>query len=238
MELLNHLIDQYNIPLLSAFLLGIMTSLSPCPLATNITAVAYMSREIKSLWHTLLSGLFYTLGRMTGYTSLAILIYFGFSTFEIANSFQGWGDKILGPILILISLMMLGVIKLKIAFGGDKIEKAKIWFTHQGQLGTFLLGVLFSLAFCPYSGVLFFGILIPLVLTSNEGLLLPPIFSLGTGLPVVMFTLIIVFSFKNLSKIFNFMSRLEKIIRYGTATIFFLTGLYYTHYLIQYLINL
>src|SRR3989339_1233174 len=116
MELINSLIDSYNMPLLRAFLLGILTSISPCPLATNITAIAYISREIKTVKNTLLNGLFYTLGRGISYTLLATLIYFGISSFSISRIFQGWGDKVLGPVLIVIGLIMFDVIKLNLNF--------------------------------------------------------------------------------------------------------------------------
>jgi len=79
MDFINFLIDNYNIPILTAFLLGVLTSISPCPLATNITAIAYISKEIKTTKHTLLNGIFYTLGRGASYTILATLIYFGLS---------------------------------------------------------------------------------------------------------------------------------------------------------------
>ena len=107
MDYVNLFIDQYKIPLLTAFLVGILTSISPCPLATNITVIAYISKDIKTPRHTLLNGLFYTLGRGISYTLLATLIYFGLSTFEISRIFQGWGEKVLGPVLILIGLIML-----------------------------------------------------------------------------------------------------------------------------------
>jgi cytochrome c biogenesis protein CcdA len=175
MDFLNALIDQYNIPLLTAFVLGIMTSISPCPLATNITAIAYISKDIKTSKHTLISGLVYTLGRAISYTLLATLIYFGLSSFEIAKIFQGWGDKVLGIVLIFISLTMFGLIKIKLGTNNQKIEQMKQWLASKGYVGALLLGVLFALAFCPYSGVLFFGVLIPLVLSSAESLLLPPI---------------------------------------------------------------
>jgi sulfite exporter TauE/SafE len=106
MDFLNYLLDQFSFPLFSAFVLGIMTSISPCPLATNITAIAYITKDIKDPKHTLSRGLVYTLGRGISYTLLAILIYFGASSFQIKGIFQGWGDKILGPILILIALIM------------------------------------------------------------------------------------------------------------------------------------
>jgi len=238
MEVINSLIDAYNIPLLTAFLLGVLTSISPCPLATNITAIAYISREIKKTKNTLLNGLFYTLGRGVSYTLLAVLIYFGFSSFKISNIFQGWGDKVLGPILIVISLIMFGVIKINISKGNQKLEKIKENLSKKGFFGSFLLGALFALAFCPYSGVLFFGALIPLVLKAKEGLLLPPVFALGTGLPVILFSFLIAFSMQKVNKAFKLVQRTEKVMRYIVASIFLLTGIYYLQFLIKYLVNL
>jgi len=238
LDFINALIDNYNIPILTAFLLGVLTSISPCPLATNITAIAYISKEIKTAKHTLLNGIFYTLGRGASYTILATLIYFGLSSFQVSNIFQGWGDKILGPILIIISLVMFGVIKINFSKGGERIEKIKLQLAQKGYIGFFLLGALFALAFCPYSGVLFFGALIPLVLKSSEGLLLPPIFALGTGLPVILFSFIIAFAVQKLGQVFQIMQKIEKIIRYSVATIFLLTGAYYMQYLVKFLINI
>jgi len=238
MEWINSLIDNYNIPILSAFLLGILTSLSPCPLATNITAIAYISRKTKTIKRTLLNGLFYTLGRGASYTILAILIYLGISSFQISTIFRGWGDKVLGPILIIIGLIMLGVIKINIGKDGERTEKIKNWLSNRGFLGSFLLGMLFALAFCPYSGVLFFGVLIPMVLRSSESLLLPPIFALGTGLPVIVFSFLIAFSLEKVGKVFQFAQKLEKILRYGVAIVFLGSGIYYTQFLIKYLINI
>jgi len=238
MDFINFLIDNYNIPILTAFLLGVLTSISPCPLATNITAVAYISKEIKTAKHTLLNGIFYTLGRGASYTILATLIYFGLSSFQVSNIFQGWGDKILGPVLIIIGLIMFGVIKINFGKGGERIEKIKIRLAQKGFVGSFLLGAIFALAFCPYSGVLFFGVLIPLVLKSAEGLLLPSIFALGTGLPVIIFSFIIAFAVQKLGQVFQIMQKIERIIRYSVATIFLGAGMYYTQYLVKFLINI
>ena len=238
MDFINFLIDNYNIPILTAFLLGVLTSISPCPLATNITAIAYISKEIKTAKHTLLNGIFYTLGRGASYTILATLIYFGLSAFQISSIFQGWGDKVLGPVLLIIGLIMFGVIKINFGKDGEKIEKIKIWLAQKGFIGSFLLGMLFALAFCPYSGVLFFGALIPLVLKSAEGLLLPPIFAFGTGLPVILFSFIIAFAVQKLSQVFQIMQKIEKVMRYSVATIFIIAGAYYTQYLIKFLINI
>ncbi len=235
MELINALIDNHNIPLLSALLLGILMSISPCPLATNITAIAYISREIKTARHTILNGIYYTLGRAASYTILATLIYFGLSSFQIANIFQGWGDKVLGPVLILIGLIMLGVINIKFSAGGEKMDKVKAWLSRQGYIGSFLLGALFALAFCPYSGVLFFGALIPLVLSSASGLLLVPVFALGTSLPVIIFAIIIAFSVHRLSNAFKAVQKVEKVMRYVVAALFIGVGIYYLQFLFHFI---
>lgn len=227
MEWLNYLIDTYNIPLLSAFLIGIMTSISPCPLATNITAIAFISKDIKSSKQTLLNGLFYTLGRGVSYTLLATLIYFGLSSFSISSIFQGWGDKALGPVLILIGLIMADIIKINFKTNNPKIDQIKLWLAKKGYIGSLLLGMLFALAFCPYSGVLFFGVLIPMVLKSSESLLLPPLFALGTGLPVIIFSFILAFSANKISSTFSKVSQVEKIIRKIISAIFIIIGFYY-----------
>lgn len=238
MDLLNLLIDQYNIPLLTAFVLGIMTSISPCPLVTNITAIAYISKDIKTARHTLINGLIYTLGRTISYMLLALLIYFGFSSFEIAKIFQGWGDKVLGIFLIVISLIMLGIIKINLGSENNKIQKIKEWLATKGFLGSLFLGMFFALAFCPYSGILFFGILIPMVIQSSEGLLLLPLFALGTGFPVIVFSFILAFGIGKMSQTFKLLGKIEKIMRYSVATIFLLSGIYYLQYLVIYLFNI
>ncbi|MDA3840242.1 MAG: aromatic aminobenezylarsenical efflux permease ArsG family transporter [Patescibacteria group bacterium] len=236
MDFINALIDNYNIPVLTAFLLGILTSISPCPLATNITAIAYISKELKTIKNTLLNGLFYTLGRGISYTLLAILIYYGISSFHISNIFEGWGDKALGPILIIISLIMFGLINIDIGVKSEKIERVKEWLSQKGYIGSLLLGVIFALAFCPYSGVLFFGVLMPLVLNSTEGFLLAPFFTLGTGLPVIIFSFLIAFSLQKVSKAFQIVQKVEKVMRYLVASVFMTTGLYYLYILIKYLL--
>jgi len=237
MEFINLIIDSYNIPFLSAFLLGILTSISPCPLVTNITAVAYISKDLKSAKNILFNGLFYTLGRGISYTFLATLIYYGFSIFSISNIFEGWGNKILGPILIVSSLVMFGLIKINININSKRIDNLKSWLSTKGYFGSILLGVLFALAFCPYSGVLFFGILIPLILNTKEGLLLSPIFSLGTGIPVIFFSFLIFISLEKFSRTFKIVQKVEKILRYIVASIFMFSGFYYSYFLMKFLFS-
>jgi len=237
-DIINFFLDSYDVPVLTAFLLGVLSSISPCPMATNVAAIAFISKEVGTAKHTLLSGLYYALGRGLSYTALATMIYFGLSAFQVASVFQGWSDKFLGPILIVIGLAMLGVIKIDFGKGGEWIEKMKLWLSQKGYAGSFLLGMLFALAFCPYSGVLFFGVLIPLVLRSGEGPVLAPIFAAGTGLPVIMFSFLIAFSMQKLGQAFRIMQKIEKLMRYGAAMVFIGVGVYYTQYLVAYLISL
>lgn len=227
MDWLNELAQNRDLPLLAAFALGLLTAVSPCPLATNISATAYIAKTLSNKKTVLLSGLLYTLGRMLSYTALASLIYFGASKFRIARLFQENGEKFVGPLMLLIGLMMLGVIKLNI-FGKQGLTQTLAEkFKDRGILGALILGILFALAFCPYSGALFFAILIPLTVSAQEGLLLPVVFSAGTGLPVIFFAFVLAFSMEKLGRYFNAITRLEKIMRLISGFVFIMTGLYY-----------
>lgn len=237
MDFINQLIDTYNISVLTAFLIGILTAISPCPLATNITAIAYISKDIKNPKATILKGFIYTLGRGISYTLLAILMYFGLSSFQVSRVFQGWGDKVLGPIFIVMGLVMLNLIKINTLSNNERMEKLKTWFASKGNLGALFLGMLFALAFCPYSGVMFFGVLTPLILSSSGWILLPPLFALGTGIPVIIFSFLIAFSMQKMSKAFSVVSNIEKVTRYVVGSVFVLVGIYYFKYLFSYLVG-
>jgi len=227
MEWLNDLAQNREAPLLAAFALGLLTAISPCPLATNITATAYIAKTITSKRKVLLSGLLYTLGRMFSYTALGAIIYFGVSKFQVAKLFQSNGEKFIGPVMIIIGLIMLGVIKLNFLSKGNLTERLSEKFKNKGLLGSFLLGVVFALAFCPYSGALFFAMLIPMTLAASAGLALPVVFSLGTGLPVIFFAFVIAFSMEKLGSYFKAIQKVEKVMRILAGITFLLTGLYY-----------
>jgi cytochrome c biogenesis protein CcdA len=233
MEYINYLIDYYSFPLLTAFLLGILTSISPCPLVINITAIAYLSKTIKSTKNTLFNGLFYTLGRMVSYTLLAVAVYYGVSAFQLARIFQGWGEKLVGPILIAIGVAMLSGIKLGGVGLQSKFEGVKHRLAAQGYAGSFALGMLLALAFCPYSGALFFGALMPLIFSSPEHLLLAPIFALGTGIPVLIFALLLAYSLQKMGTAFLGIQKVEKVLRTLVAVIFIVAGIYYVRFLLS-----
>lgn len=214
-----------DIPLLTAFALGLLTAIAPCPLATNIAATAYIAKTINSKKKVILSGVLYTLGRTFSYFSMGALIYFGASKFHIAKLFQGNGEKYLGFVLVILGLIMLDIIKLNFIKGLNFTDKLSDKFKDKGLLSSFLLGAVFALAFCPYSGALFFGILIPI--TIKSGIHLPLAFSLGTGLPVILFAFVIAFSLEKLGKYFKAITQIEKVMRVIAGVIFILTGFYY-----------
>lgn len=225
MEWINELAQNQEMPLLAAFALGLLTAIAPCPLATNITATAFIAKTINSRKKVLLSGLLYTLGRMFSYTFIGAIIYFGANTFQIAKLFQGNGEKYIGFVLVILGLIMLDIIKLNFIKGGDWIENLSNKFKTKGLLGSFLLGALFALAFCPYSGALFFGMLIPM--TIKSGLAMPVLFSIGTGLAVILFAFVIAYSMEKLGIYFKAITKIEKIMRILAGVTFIVTGLYY-----------
>ena len=227
MEFLKALLENYNIPILSAFVLGLMTSISPCPLATNITATAFISKNISNKRTIFLSGIIYSLGRAFSYTLIGLILYFGASKFHIASFFQQNGEKYLGPLLIIIGLIMLNIIRLNFFQKSNVTEKLSESFIGKGMLGSFLIGVLFALAFCPYSGALYFGMLIPMTITSVEGLYLPIVFAFGTGLPVILFAFLLAFSVGSIGSFYKKITIIEKWIRIITGVIFILVGFYY-----------
>ncbi len=227
MEFLQSLIDNSNIPLLTAFVLGIMTAISPCPLAVNITATAYLSKDISDKKRVLFNGLFYTAGRMFSYTALAGIIYFGASKLHIAKWFQQINSLWIGVALIIIGILMLDFIKLNIPFLSNWTSRLSEKQNKRNYWTAFLLGVLFALAFCPYSGILYFGALIPLTIASNEGLLLPPVYSFATGLPVIIIAFLLAYSIANIGKFYNKIKSFELWFRRIVAGIFIGIGIYY-----------
>ena len=225
MDWLNDLAQNRETPMLAALALGLLTAIAPCPLATNITATAFIAKTIGSKKKVLLSGFLYTLGRMFSYTALATVIYFGASKFQVAKLFQGNGEKYIGFVLIILGLIMLDIIKFNFIKGGNLTDKLSDKFKTKGLLGSFLLGALFALAFCPYSGALYFGMLLPM--TIKSGLALPIAFSFGTGLPVILFAFVIAFSIQKLGMYFKAITKFEKVMRIMAGITFVVTGLYY-----------
>ncbi len=226
LEFLTQLLQNSSVPWLTAFLLGLMTSISPCPLATNIAAIGFISRDIEHKHRVFLNGMFYTLGRAISYTAIALIIYAGADQFKFAGFFQQYGEKFIGPILIIIGLFMLDVIKMNfpvLTKITERMQHKKEW----GYIDALLLGMVFALAFCPYSGVLYFGMLIPLTISSASGLYLPIIFAISTGIPVIIFAYLIAFSLSGVGKTYQKIKLFEIWFRRFIAVLFIGIGIYY-----------
>ncbi|MBP7161967.1 MAG: sulfite exporter TauE/SafE family protein [Candidatus Omnitrophica bacterium] len=219
---------ELSIALGSALWLGILTSISPCPLATNIAAVSFLSKKIVHPFMVFLSGVAYTIGRMVAYAVLGwIIISSLLSVPEVAQFLQKYMSKALGPLLILTGSFLLEIFSIELP-GLVLSQRHHNKLIESGAPGAFLLGLIFALAFCPVSAALFFGSLIPLALNSKAGTILPFIYGIGTGLPVLAFAVAIALGVTSMSHWYNKITKLEFYTRRITGWIFVLVGLYYT----------
>jgi cytochrome c biogenesis protein CcdA len=212
----------------SALWFGILTSISPCPLATNITAISFVSRRISTPGRVLLAGILYTAGRTLAYTALgALLVSSLLSAPRVSLVLQRTMNKALGPILIAVGILLLGIIPLRLHLGGLG-QKAGERIAKWGPLGALLLGVLFALTFCPVSAALFFGSLLPLAIEQHSPIALPALYGIGTGIPVFGFALAVALGVKSLGKAFGKLSKIEIWVRRLTGAAFIGVGVYLT----------
>jgi cytochrome c-type biogenesis protein len=227
MEFLQNWLDSTQVPFFAAFILGIMTAISPCPLATNITAIGFISKDLENRRRIFYNGLWYTLGRAITYTTLGVVLFLGASTFKVASLFQSNGEKFLGPLLIIIGVLMFDFIKINLpGFSkvGDRFQDPK---RKNNWWSALLLGMVYALAFCPYSGFLYFGGLIPITISSASGLYLPLVFAVATGLPVIIVAYLLAFSISSIGGFYNRIRVFEKWFRRIVAVLFILVGFYY-----------
>ncbi|MCK5585778.1 sulfite exporter TauE/SafE family protein [Candidatus Bipolaricaulota bacterium] len=211
---------------LSALWFGILTSISPCPLATNITAISFVGRKTGSPRGILLSGLLYTVGRALVYTAIGMLLVMSLlSAPAVSLTLQTWMNKLLGPILILVGMVMLGFLRLSFR-GRGMSERLQQRVERWGVLGALGLGALFALSFCPVSATLFFGSLLPLAVKHGSGILLPFIYGIGTAIPVVIFAIILAFGARWLGKVFERVTLVERWMRTATGLVFVGIGIY------------
>jgi cytochrome c biogenesis protein CcdA len=212
----------------SALWLGIMTSISPCPLATNVAAISFLAKKVTHPRSILLSGVAYTVGRMVAYAVLGVALINSLSSIpQVAQFLQKYMAQALGPLLIIIGLVLLEIIRMNLP-GVSLSPKQHNKLVEAGVPGAFLLGVVFALAFCPVSAALFFGSLIPLAIKYKSGIIFPSIYGIGTGLPVFVFAIAIALGVKSLSRWFHKITRIEYYARKITGAIFIIVGLYYT----------
>jgi len=219
--------EKQVIAFFTALWLGILTSISPCPLATNIAAISYLSKHITKPRLVLWAGIAYTFGRAFVYAVLGTLIIASLvSVPVVANFLQHYINKALGPILILVGLFLFDIIKFNVP-GLSLLQKSQKRFAKIGLKDSFFLGIIFALSFCPISAALFFGSLIPLSLKFSYGIALPVVYGLGTAIPVVIFAIGISIGVRSLSFWFNKVKSIEFYTRRITGAIFIMAGLYY-----------
>lgn len=229
MEYLQYLLDSSEIPVITAFLLGLLTAVSPCPLATNITAIGFISKDIGNRNRIFRNGLLYTLGRVLAYSVLgAVLIVIlreGADMFAVQKGVSRWGEALLAPALILVGLFMLFGDRLRLpGFGFSATGRTE---RLKGAWGSLLLGILFAMAFCPTSGLFYFGMLIPMSAAESEGYLLPVVFALATGLPVVLVAWVLAYSMEGIGRFYNRMQVFQRWFNRVVAVLFILVGIYY-----------
>jgi len=224
-EFLNNLYANTSTPIVSAIVLGLLTAISPCPMATNITAIGFIGKDLGHKNRIFYNGLIYTLGRTFSYSILAFILFFGADQFKLSGVFQQFGGKIIGPLLLIIGVFMVGIIRLNFpAFNSMKMRFQQR--TKFNYWDVFLLGVLFALAFCPYSGVLYFGMLIPLTV-STSGLHLPVVFAIATGIPVIIFAWLIAYTISGVGILYKRIKSFEFWFRKVVAVLFIGIGIYY-----------
>ena len=229
MDWLQTLLDNSTAPALTAFLLGLLTAISPCPLATNIAAIGYIGKDIESRKRIFLNGVLYTAGRVIAYTLLGIILISilkeGASVFGIQKAIGKWGELLLGPLLLVIGLFMLFGSKLNLpqfGFGGSGEGLAR-----KGGWDALLLGILFAMAFCPTSGVFYFGMLIPMSVTASAGWLLPVLFAIATALPVLVVAWILAFSVEKIGDFYGKIRAIQKWVNIIVGVLFIAVGIYY-----------
>ncbi len=216
-----------GIPVFSAFLLGLMAAVGPCTMATNIAALAYVSRRLTDRRYCIMTGILYTLGRMLTYTALGILIiWIGLEIPDVSIFLQGLGETAIGWFLIAIGILLLLVDRISFGRAGNSLSSLGGKVADWGIAGSFPLGAIFALAFCPYSAVLFFAVLLPLALKTAGGVTLPAFFAVGTALPVLVFGLLLAFGASGVSRWVDAIGRAEKVIRIVIALVFIGAGIY------------
>lgn len=212
----------------SAFWLGILTTVSPCPLATNVAAVSYVGRNVTSSWKVFFSGLLYTLGRTTVYVIIGVILVKSLLTAVNLSLFlQNHVNQILGPILVVVGMVLVGLINFNIS-GFGQSKRLERWVDALGLGGAFLLGAVFALSFCPVSAALFFGSLIPVAMASGSVLIVPSAYGAATGLPVLVFAVLLAAGVKQITPVFDKIVRYEIWIRRITGIVFILVGIYYS----------
>ena len=208
-----------------ALWLGVLTSISPCPLATNIAALSFVGRHVATPRRAVLAGVLYTLGRTVAYVAIAALVISALlSMVAVSATLQRFAAKALGPLLIVVGVALLGVIPLP-SFGGGLARRSER-LAAGGVWGAVPLGMAFALAFCPVSAALYFGSLIPLATRHASPIVLPLLYGVGTAVPVLAFAVLVAAGAASLGSAYERLRRIERWARPATGVVFILAGIH------------
>lgn len=217
---------EWSLAIASAAWLGILTAISPCPLATNIAAISFVSRKLGRVGKVLGAGLLYSLGRTTAYTLLGFLLVKGLlAAPTLSHGLQRYMNMAMGPLLILVAMVLLNLLTLPSGFSAGGSRFIQNQSERLGIYGAFPLGVLFALSFCPGSAALFFGSLLPLSIRYRSGLLLPAVYGLSTGLPVLIFACLLAFGANHVGRAYQRLAQFEVWAQRVTGVVFLIIGI-------------
>lgn len=257
MQFLDYILDHSTLPLLTAFLLGILTMISPCPFCSDVTAISFISKNVNKRHAILWNGMCYVLGKCFSYTMLALVFISGSQVEGIRRFFEHYGEPALGPFLVVIGLIIYWIGRKeshhdhthpegetctiecqKPSDGHHHHEHAPHRLIKRlsasehplmnGGLGAFFLGAVFALAFCPYSGLLYFGTLIPLTMLQpvSWSWLMPIMFGLGDAIPVLIIAFILSYGMQTIGRISGNLQKMEIWLRHICVVVFIGFGLY------------
>ena len=239
MHYLHDLLNNTEAPLLYALILGLLTAVSPCQLARNITAIGYISRDIQNPGKVFVNGLFYTLGNAAGYLSIGLILFFGASKFSGSKALISSGNLLMGLVLVFGGILMLDVIRIKFPERGRLMKEIEKRRFRGNKTDSALLGLILSLSFCPYNAALFFGMLIPMTIASARGLYLPFVYSITTGLPVAIFAFLLAYSVSGIGSFYKKITVFQIWFNRIISIVFIGTGLYFLYlFLLQHFFNL
>ncbi len=220
--------DISALPMISALWFGILTSISPCPLATNIAATTFIGKQINTRYGSLVAGTAYTTGRSAAYILICFAVVAGlFSIPGVSMFLQQYMNKLLGPVLVMAGILILDLIPLRLPAIGNGNSNFIQRLGKGGIPGAVFLGFVFALSFCPVSAALFFGSVIPLALKFKSSIWLPLWFGIGTALPVIGFALLMAFGARFASRFINGLTLVERYLRRLTAIVFIGIGIYF-----------
>jgi len=226
---LQELLNNTDAPLLYALILGLLTAISPCQFARNITAIGYLSRDIENPGKVFVNGLFYTLGNAVGYVAIGLVLFLGASKFNVSRTLISFGNVITGIVLLAGGMLMLDIIKIKIPEGGRLMKMIQERKFRSNSVDSALLGFILSLSFCPYNAALFFGMLIPMTIASIKGLYLPVVYSITTGLPVAIVAFLLAFSVSGIGTFYKRVRTFQVWFNKIVAVLFIIIGIYFIY---------